>query len=87
MTQKTTVANRGLSLTLLIAHAILVLRETAIGKSFPLALNPIFATYVVVFVVEEPLDDFSGLVVASQSNLDFWDNPIDDEVWNKCSVL
>jgi hypothetical protein len=37
-------------------------------------------THVVVFVVEEPPDDFSDLVVASQSSLDFWDNPIDDEV-------
>jgi hypothetical protein len=38
--------------------------------------------WVAVFVVEEPEDDFSDLVAAAQSSLDFWDNPIDDEVWN-----
>jgi hypothetical protein len=38
--------------------------------------------WVAVFVVEEPKDDFSNLVSAAQSSLDFWDNPIDDEVWN-----
>lgn len=39
-------------------------------------------TRVAVFVVEEPEDDLSDLVLAAQSSLDFWDNPIDDEVWN-----
>ena len=38
--------------------------------------------WVAVFVVEEPKDDFSDLLLAAQSSLDFWDNPIDDEVWN-----
>jgi hypothetical protein len=38
--------------------------------------------WVTVFVVEEPEDDFSDLVLAAQSSLDFWDNSIDDEVWN-----
>ncbi len=38
--------------------------------------------WVAVFVVEEREDDFSDLVLAAQSSLDFWDNPIDDEVWN-----
>jgi hypothetical protein len=36
--------------------------------------------WVAVFVVEEPEDDFRDLVLAAQSSLDFWDNPIDDEV-------
>lgn len=35
-----------------------------------------------VFVVEEPVDNFSDLVSAAQSSLDFWDNPYDDEDWN-----
>ncbi len=39
-------------------------------------------TWIAVFVVEEPEDDFSALVSAAQSSLAFWDNPIDDEVWN-----
>jgi hypothetical protein len=39
-------------------------------------------TLVAVFVVEESEDDFGDLISAAQSSLDFWDNPIDDEVWN-----
>jgi hypothetical protein len=37
---------------------------------------------VTVFVVQQAEDDFSDLVSASQSSLDFWDNPVDDEDWN-----
>ncbi|MFN8483312.1 MAG: hypothetical protein U0768_09755 [Anaerolineae bacterium] len=37
---------------------------------------------VTVFVVEETADDFSDLLAASGSSLDFWDNPYDDEDWN-----
>jgi hypothetical protein len=37
---------------------------------------------VVIFVVQQPDDDFADLVAASQSSLDFWDNPVDDEDWN-----
>lgn len=35
-----------------------------------------------VFVIEEPADTFDDLIFASQSSLDFWDNPYDDEDWN-----
>jgi hypothetical protein len=38
--------------------------------------------YVTVFVIEEPADNFSDLISAAQSSLDFWDNPYDDEDWN-----
>lgn len=34
---------------------------------------------VVVFVVQQPEDEFGDLVAASQTSLDFWDNPLDDE--------
>jgi hypothetical protein len=34
-----------------------------------------------VFVISEP-DEFTDLLAASQSSLDFWDNPFDDEDWN-----
>jgi hypothetical protein len=37
---------------------------------------------VTVFIVQQPEDDFSDLTAASQSSLEFWDNPIDDEDWN-----
>lgn len=37
---------------------------------------------VVVFVLEEELEEFTDLTDAAQSSLDFWDNPLDDEDWN-----
>jgi hypothetical protein len=36
---------------------------------------------VAVFVVEKS-DEFGDLILATQSSLDFWDNPMDDEDWN-----
>jgi hypothetical protein len=37
---------------------------------------------IVVFVIRESGETFSDLVSASQSSLDFWDNPLDDADWN-----
>ena len=37
---------------------------------------------VSVFVVEEPTDVEGELLMAAQSSLGFWDNPLDDEDWN-----
>jgi hypothetical protein len=37
---------------------------------------------IIVFVVKETIDIFYDLLEAAQSNLDFWDNPFDDEDWN-----
>lgn len=37
---------------------------------------------VTVFIVPRAEDDFSDLIGASESSLDFWDNPVDDEDWN-----
>lgn len=39
-------------------------------------------TFVSIFVVHIPPDEFNDLASAATSSLDFWDNPIDDEVWN-----
>ena len=39
-------------------------------------------TRVAPFVVRESRDDFSDLTKASESTLEFWDNPIDDGDWN-----
>lgn len=36
---------------------------------------------VTVFVMEAG-DTFTDLLLASQSSLGFWDNPLDDEDWN-----
>ena len=38
--------------------------------------------HVIVFVVKEVADNFDDLLEAAQGNLDFWDNPFDDEDWN-----
>jgi hypothetical protein len=37
---------------------------------------------VAVFVVEEP-DNAGDLLAAAESSLGFWDNPYDDEDWNR----
>ena len=37
---------------------------------------------VSVFVIEESPETMHELMEASQSSLDFWDNPFDDEDWN-----
>ena len=37
---------------------------------------------VTVFVIETNNTRFDDLLLASQSSLDFWDNPFDDEDWN-----
>jgi hypothetical protein len=37
---------------------------------------------IIVFVVEEPTDTLGDLLLAAESSLDFWDNPLDDEDWN-----
>ena len=39
-------------------------------------------TQVTVFVIGESADTFDNLLEAAQNNLDFWDNPFDDEDWN-----
>jgi hypothetical protein len=38
-------------------------------------------TRVIVFVIESG-DTFNELLGASESSLDFWNNPYDDEDWN-----
>ncbi len=37
--------------------------------------------HVTVFVIASG-DSFGDLVAASESSLDFWNNPFDDEDWN-----
>ena len=34
---------------------------------------------IIILPLEESFED---LLIASESGLDFWDNPIDDEIWN-----
>jgi hypothetical protein len=36
---------------------------------------------VTIFVFEEA-ESFNDLLFASETSLDFWDNPLDDEDWN-----
>jgi len=42
-------------------------------------LNP--GTTVEVLILAPEADDFSDLVAAASANLDFWNNPWDDEDW------
>ena len=38
--------------------------------------------HVTVFVIESTNGALHDLLLASQSSLEFWDNPLDDEDWN-----
>jgi len=38
--------------------------------------------HVTVFVIQELQESCNDLLIATQSSLDFWDNPFDDEDWN-----
>ncbi|MDX6384660.1 MAG: hypothetical protein QOK48_2233 [Blastocatellia bacterium] len=38
--------------------------------------------HVTVFVIESPNGVGQDLLAASQSSLEFWDNPLDDADWN-----
>ena len=42
---------------------------------------------IVVLVLPDDRDDFSDLMSASMSSFGFWDNAIDDEVWNEGTNL
>lgn len=39
-------------------------------------------TPVEVIVLVGGNEEFEDLAAAAQTSLDFWDNPIDDQVWN-----
>ena len=39
-------------------------------------------SHVTVYVRERGGDEFADWCAASESSLDFWDNPLDDEDWN-----
>jgi len=58
--------------------------ETRIGPDGKLELTvPIpSGTPVEVLILVPETDDFSDLVAASASTMEFWDNPEDDEDWN-----
>jgi hypothetical protein len=36
----------------------------------------------VIVLTETAADDFRDLMAAAESSTGFWDNPIDDELWN-----
>jgi len=58
--------------------------ETEVKDGGRVELNVPLApgVHVTVFVIESPNGDFGDLLSASQSSLEFWDNPFDDEDWN-----
>jgi hypothetical protein len=38
---------------------------------------------IIILPLSEEEEEFEDLIMASESGLDFWDNPIDDEIWNE----
>lgn len=47
-----------------------------------LSLNKGTPVKIIVLMRETELDDQEGLRQLAAKTMDFWDNPIDDEVWN-----
>ncbi len=41
----------------------------------------------VIVLVRESEADYEGLLKSAESITAFWDNPVDDEVWNGCNSL
>ena len=56
--------------------------EVSDGGRLELKTPLSMGTRVVLFVVRESRTTFSDLTKASESTLEFWYNPIDDEGWN-----
>ncbi|MBI4551631.1 MAG: AbrB/MazE/SpoVT family DNA-binding domain-containing protein [Candidatus Latescibacteria bacterium] len=54
-------------------HGQIVLPRVRLKKGTPVE---------VIVLMREPGDEYIDLLEASKSSLAFWDNPIDDEVWN-----
>lgn len=52
------------------------------GGRLELAVPYPTGTRVIIFVVQDPEDEFRDMLSAAQSSLSFWDNPLDDEDWN-----
>ena len=59
--------------------------ELEVGDQGRVELNVPFApgARVVVYVRRENNEDFADLMAAAESSLNFWDNPLDDEDWNR----
>ena len=51
----------------------IVVEDSALGKG---------TAVEVIVLVPGPGEDEAPLLAASQSSLDFWDNPVDDQAWN-----
>lgn len=47
-----------------------------------LGLNQGTPVEIIVLVRDSDADDQEGLRLLAAKTMDFWDNPIDDEVWN-----
>jgi hypothetical protein len=59
-----------------------IFRAAKVGSEIFDLLNASFGVSVNAFVIEPPDGGFHDLLSASQSSLEFWDNPLDDEDWN-----
>ena len=57
------------------------------GKINPLQDVPVDKKYIVRITFIEPFDDCSSehndnFLMAAESSMEFWNNEIDDEIWN-----
>jgi hypothetical protein len=47
-----------------------------------LRIHHVTAEIIIILPLEEE-EEVKDLLMASESSLNFWDNPIDDEIWNE----
>jgi len=52
-------------------------------RHLPLQEKTTLVKIIMEMIEKDHQDSFSDLQAASVSSTDFWDNPIDDEVWNE----
>ncbi len=57
--------------------------EVQLGGRVEITVPFAAGSRVVLFVMEEPDALGQDLLEASESTLGFWDNPLDDEDWNR----
>ncbi len=59
--------------------------EAEVGEEGRVEVNVPFSVgaRVTVFAIKEPVYGPSDPMLAAQSSLGFWDNPLDDDQWNE----
>lgn len=63
-------------------HTVRYIKQVGVARSLTLEDLPLTPGQTVKVIIHTVDDDTTGLNGLADSGLEFWDNPIDDEVWN-----